>query len=382
MTLRSQEIQKEIGEVSNMAVYKRPIKSKNGKITEYWYIEVSKPGGGVIKRSIGKVGQVTKTVARQVESELKKKLRLGQLDMIQAAIPTLNEIKEDYITYVRDVKKKRSWKRDEELLRPLCKLFGNKRLSDISTKDLEEFKLIRLKEVSPATVNRSLSVLRHLFNLAKRWNKFYGDNPVSIVGMLEEHNLVERILTLDEENRLLNESISYLRPILITALNTGMRRGEILSLKWSDVDLDMNMITINQTNSKSKKQRKIPVSSRMRSLLLELKLRSGNAEFVFIDDKGRVVKTIRSAFETACKRAGLQGLRFHDLRHTAATRMVETGANIVAISKMLGHSDIKTTMRYAHPEDSLREALESLGKFGENTTNITTNEMAHNAEVT
>ena len=144
----------------------------------------------------------------------------------------------------------------------------------------------------------------------------------------------------------------------------------------------MNMITINQTNSKSKKQRKIPVSSRMRSLLLELKLRSGNAEFVFIDDKGRAVKTIRSAFETACRRAGLDNLRFHDLRHTAATRMVETGANIVAISKILGHSDIKTTMRYAHPEDSLREALESLGKFGENTTNIATNEMAHNAEVT
>jgi len=100
-------------------------------------------------------------------------------------------------------------------------------------------------QVSPATVNRSFSVLRHLFNLAKRWKKFYGDNPVSIVGMLEKHNQVERILTLDEENRLLNESISYLRPIIFTALNTGMRKGEILSLKWFDVDLDMNMITIN-----------------------------------------------------------------------------------------------------------------------------------------
>ena len=182
-----------------MSVYKRPITSKNGKITEYWYVEVPKPGGGVIKRSVGKVGHVTKAVARHIENELKKKIRLGQLDMIEAEIPTLNEIKDEYLAYVRDVKKKRSWKRDKELLRPLCKLFGNKKLSDISTKDLEEFKVLRLKEVKPATVNRSLSVLRHLMNLAKRWKKFFGDNPVSIVGMLEEHNQVERILTVDEE---------------------------------------------------------------------------------------------------------------------------------------------------------------------------------------
>ena len=139
-----------------MSVYKRKIKGKEGKITEYWYVEVSLPGGKKIKRSVGKVGQVTKAVARQYESELKKKIRLGQLDMVNADIPTLNDIKDEYIKYVRDVKNKRSWQRDEELLRPLCKLFGNKRLSDISTKDLEEFKRIRLKEVSPATVNRSL----------------------------------------------------------------------------------------------------------------------------------------------------------------------------------------------------------------------------------
>jgi integrase len=192
--------------------------------------------------------------------------------------------------------------------------------------------------------------------------------------MLEELNQVERILSAEEQSRLLDSSIGYLRPIITTALNTGMRRGEILTLKWSDVDLDMNMITINQTNTKSKKQRKIPVSSRMRSLLLELKLQSGIQEYVFTDIQGRAIRTIRSAFQTACRKAGLDGLRFHDLRHTAATRMVESGANIVAISKILGHSDIKTTMRYAHPEDSLKEALESLGNFGKNTTNIATNE--------
>jgi integrase len=90
---------------------------------------------------------------------------------------------------------------------------------------------------------------------------------------------------------------------------------------------------------------------------------------------------VRTAFKAACRRAGLGGLGFHDLRHTAATRMVESGANIVAISKMLGHSDIKTTMRYTHPEDSLKDALESLSNVGQNTTNIVINDNSIKSDV-
>ena len=328
---------------------------------------------GKIKRSVGKVGQITKTVARQYENDLKKKLRPGQLDMLQAEIPTLNEIKDEYLTYVRDVKKKRSWTRDAELLKPLCKIFGSKKLSDISTKDIEEFKSVRIKEVSPATVNRSLSVLRHLINLAKRWKKFFGENPVSIAGMLEENNLVERILSPEEQGRLIEASIGYLRPIISTALNTGMRRGEILGLKWSDVDMDTGLITVSQTNSKSKKQRKIFINRILRKELAELKLKSGGNEFVFLSDKGRRLKEVKNGFDAACRRAGIEGLRFHDLRHTPATRMIESGGSIVAVCKILGHSDIKTTMRYTHPESSLKEALENLANFDKITTNITTN---------
>ncbi|NIP31546.1 MAG: tyrosine-type recombinase/integrase [Candidatus Dadabacteria bacterium] len=279
-----------------MSIYKRKSKNKTGKTTEYWYVEISLPGGRKIKRSVGKVGQVTKAVARQVESEHKKKLRLGQLEMIEAEIPTLNEIKDDYITYVRDVSKKRSWKRDEELLKPLCKLFGNKKLSDINTKDIENFKLARLKEVSPATVNRSLSVLKHLFNLAKKWKKFFGDNPVSLAGMLQENNQIERILSLEEEKRLIESSSNHLRPIIITALNTGMRRGEILGLRWNDVDLDNNLITITQTNSKSKRQRKVPINSVLRKQLAKLKLKSGGNDYVFLSNKGCQAPGIRSTF--------------------------------------------------------------------------------------
>ena len=110
-------------------------------------------------------------------------------------------------------------------------------------------------------------------------------------------------------------------------------------------------------------------------------MKSLDGEYVFVDTEGDNIKTVRTAFEAACRRAGLVGLRFHDLRHTAATRMIESGANIVAISKILGHSDIKTTMRYTHPEDSLKDALESLRNFGQNATNIATNDNSIKSDV-
>ena len=153
-----------------------------------------------------------------------------------------------------------------------------------------------------------------------------------------------------------------------------MRRGEILTLKWSDVDLDMNMITINQTNTKSKKSRKVYINSVLKRLFLELRLKSAGNEHVFLNDKGNRLKEIKNGYNSACRRAGIEGLRFHDLRHSAATRMIESGANIVAVSKILGHSDIKTTMRYTHPDNSLKDALENLVNFEQSTTNITTSE--------
>ncbi|HEX3036615.1 MAG TPA: site-specific integrase [Thermodesulfobacteriota bacterium] len=294
--------------------------------------------------------------------------------MIQATIPTLNAFKDEYIAFVREVKQKRSWKRDKELLDPLCKLFGNRKLSEISVKDLEDFKLIRMKKVKPATVNRSLSVLRHLLNVAKRWKKFFGENPVSIVGMLEENNLIERILTDDEEQKLLSSAISYLKPIIITALHTGMRKSEMLNLRWEDVDLDNNLITVTQTNSKSKKANKVYINPKLKKVMLELRVKSNKLklkskelnskeiEYVFLDDKGNHLREIKNGFDGACSQAKIQGLRFHDLRHTAATRMIEGGASIVAVSKALGHSDIKTTMRYTHLDHSVRDAFEILAQ--------------------
>jgi integrase len=207
--------------------------------------------------------------------------------------------------------------------------------------------------------------------------KVLGYNPVSQSGLLEVHNQVERILTPEEEERLLACSPPHLRSIIIAALNTGMRKGEILSLRWGNVDLENNVITLEYTNTKSKKARRIPINSKLRKLLLEQKLKSGGNENAFLNSEGNPYKrhdSMKGAFERACKRANISGLRFHDLRHTAATRMIESDVHIEKVSKILGHSTIQMTMRYAHPEDSLKEAVETLVNFTQDRSNFRSNE--------
>jgi len=140
-------------------------------------------------------------------------------------------------------------------------------------------------------------------------------------------------------------------------------------LSWDNVDKENNIITIEHINTKSKKTRKIPINSRLRKILLEQRLKVGSSNYVFLSSKGSPYKrhdSLNQAFRGACKRAGITNFRFHDLRHTSATRMIETGASIVAVSRILGHADLKTTMRYAHPENSLKDAVENLSNFESN----------------
>lgn len=355
------------------SVFVRTRTHNDGKKADYWVIEY-RINGKLRRETVGKVGIVTKTIARELLKKRELQVKLGQWDMIDAKIPTLNEFANEYLKHVRDVAKKHSWSRDVLSLKYLKAVFGERRLSDITPKDIDDYKGTRLVDVAPATVNRELEVLRHLLNLAERWKKFFGKNPVSQAGLLILNNQVERILSPEEEERLLACSSPQLSAILICALNTGMRKGEIISLKWSNVDLDNNVITLEATNTKSKKGRKIPINSKLRKTLLEQKLKGGGSDYVFLSSNGNPYKrqdSLKQAFGGACRRAGIEGLRFHDLRHTAATRMVESGAKIVAVSRILGHADLKTTMRYTHPGDSLKEAVETLANFASSTDQST-----------
>ncbi len=141
------------------------------------------------------------------------------------------------------------------------------------------------------------------------------------------------------------ECNGHLRPIVQIALNTAIRLREILYLKWCNVDFNSNIIVVTKT--KSKKNRNVPMNGLVTETLQGIERKS---EYVFCDPKtGEPYHSIKTTFGKALKRAGLEGVRFHDLRHTAATMMVISGVDLVTVKEILGHFSIEMTMRYTHP---------------------------------
>lgn len=272
---------------------------------------------------------------------------------------------------------KRSWQQDKLTLEGLKGFFTGQTLGSIGPAQVERYKAERKveaaknhgKTVSPATVNRSLALLKTLFTKAVEWGRIAA-NPAARVKNLKEPPGRERVATQDEARRLIEASDASLRPVIITALGTGMRKGEILSLKWADVDLVSGIIAVRM--SKSGKSRKVPMSGAVAAALGAVPHRG---EFVFwnAETKTRIMD-VKTAFRAACARAkknpddekdpGIVGLRFHDLRHTFASRALELGANLVSVSRILGHASITMTARYLHASgESQRLAVEKVAEF-------------------
>lgn len=259
---------------------------------------------------------------------------------------------------------KKSWKTSDWVyLRRLKPYFGSYILSKISPEMIEEYKSERLSTgIKKCSVNREISCMRKIYNVAISWG-YATANPLKEVRFYSEReNIRERVLSEEEEARLLNESSQHLRPILLVAINTGMRKGEIFKLRWKNVDFEEREIRIPE--SKSGRERRIPVNSRLYALLYALKSQNGNSDYVFTNpETGNPYCDIKRAFSGACRRSGIEDLRFHDLRHTFATRLVKRGIDLVIVKELMGHSSIVTTQRYLHSQakEKLR-AVETLAE--------------------
>lgn len=238
---------------------------------------------------------------------------------------------------------KKSWSEDRYRIEAHLKpFFGKLELKNISSLLIVRYRIKRLRTgVKKSTTNRELALLKVIFSRAIDWG-FAVENPVRKVKFFsEKDNQKERVLTLEEEKGLLELSAEHLKPILMVALNTGMRRGEILSLKWDQVNLSKRFLQVE--NTKSGNNRVIPINDVLMEELLRLKKLNEKSMFVFPN------KSVRTAFENACRRADIKELRFHDLRHTFATRLVEQGIDLITIKELLGHHSVKVTERYTHP---------------------------------
>lgn len=346
-----------------MAVRDRRIKHKNGTVSVMRYITWYLPGGKAVTRSLGPAALISKTRAKQILADIKADIRKKKYS---TADPLLSDYVPEYIEYARYIQRKRSWDRERGALKNVVDELGEYQLSEITPEKLIKYQGIRLvKGIMPGTINLELAFLKRMYNIAALQDKFQGKNPVMQIKFLHQEEKLDRILTLEEEKRLLQASPEHISNIIICALNTGMRRGEMLSLKWENVNLDHKYITLESTLTKAKKTRRVPINSILNDLLTRLE--SGKrSDHVFTNEQGgkySKVSSLSYSFNTSLKRANITNFRFHDLRHTAATRMVEAGVPLFAVGQILGHSNPKTTMRYAHPDQSLKDGLEALASY-------------------
>jgi integrase len=256
-------------------------------------------------------------------------------------------------------------------LKHLTPYFRETNLTSITPKMISRYKVLRKDEgTAPASINRELAMISKAFNLAVKEWEWLKDNPVSRVSKEKENNERDRWLTEDEERRLIENSPEWLGEIIVFALNTGLRQGELISLEWSRVNIFNKTILIDIT--KNGEQRTVPLNKHALNVIEKrLKTKSLKNDYVFLNRYGGKVNpfSLGHTFRKSLEKAEIINFRFHDLRHCAATRMSQRGVDLYKISKLLGHKDIKMTQRYAHHcAESLRSGVEAL----ESDYNLTT----------
>lgn len=260
--------------------------------------------------------------------------------------------------------------------------FGDMTLSSITTGKVKDYILERKstkargknQAVTNSSLNIELSYLRTIFNSGIEEEEYaIQKNPVkSALFLKDDRKKKDKVLTVEEEEKLLSASISHLRPIIICAINTGMRKSEVSTLEWKNVDLKQRTITVTAEHSKNGKPREIPINTILLEELKVLKANNGHSPFVFVYEKKRgdirPVGDFKIAWMKAIEKAGISNFTFHQLRHTFASRLAEQGVHPFQAKKILGHSSIDMTEWYSHfNQKQLLEAVEKVNGNGKSS---------------
>ncbi len=312
---------------------------------------------------------IKQTAGRSVGSE-----RMSFADL--CAYYARHYVKEAEYVDDRKVEGLRSWYTVSKQVDVLKDYFAGKPLRSLTHGGIEQFKKARLKaktrdgrQRSIASVNRELALLRRMLNVAKA-EGWIIESPFkqgqSLISSADERKR-ERIITQTEEIALLKACEApkrgHLRAIIIAALDTGCRRGELLKLRWSEVNLETGQITIIARNSKTARPRSVAMTGRLKAEIERLK-----SEAHFLSEEKALVfgglQSVKKSFVGARTDAGLPDLRFHDLRHSAATRLVGGHLPLSEVGRILGHSQPQTTYRYVNANaETAQRAANVLDQF-------------------
>lgn len=316
----------------------------------YWWATYTDRSGQRVRRS------TRQTDRREAEAVLAQWRLDTRAPVIERTAYPFEEMMLAYLQAGKAEKRPNGYQRDIGITRHLRAQFGGLDVASITPVMIREYVAARRGIVADGTINRELCVLSAAINYARtelEWpinNSVTGRKPRPAEGRV-------RWLTREEADRLietarLEPQAQHLADFIMLALNTGCRRDELLRLEWRRVDLDARLIHLDPEHTKTARRRSIPLNAdamaAMRSRRLVHATHCPTSPWVFCHADGTRIGDVKHGFGTACRRAGIEDFRIHDLRHTCAAWLVTAGVTLQAVRDLLGHTTIKMTERYAH----------------------------------
>ena len=278
----------------------------------------------------------TKADAQQWAADAERDRDMGHVAGVEMRALTVGQLLDDALADYRLSDKGAMWA-EQHVRLPLRPAFGATIACRLTTEAVRKFKARRLKDdAKPATINRSLALLKHALRLGTQATPPKLQR-VPHIEMLHEDNTRRGFFEEGHYDSLLPELPAYLRPLLIAGYWTGCRRGELLGLRWEQVDLDRGVIRLAAADTKSKTARTIPMVPSLIAALAVLRAQHPGTEYVFSDDAGLPVRQFNKQWDAACKRADLEGMPFHDLRRPAVRAMIRAGVSQHVAMQITGH---------------------------------------------
>jgi integrase len=342
-----------------MAIYQKHHKREG--IT-YYYIRFQKADGHRKVEQAGTTLEQARRLLKKRQGEVVDGTYIDPREVEEeTGGPTFGEFAERFLEQYGNLRRSDHY---IDRVKPLKAAFGERLLQDITQADLDGYAAARSRKVSASTVRKDLAVIGTMFKMAKRWG-LLSVNPAADLVKPRERAAKTRYLCREEVDRLTAEAVAWLKPILTMAVSTGMRLKEVVGIRWEDWDREADALHLSDDN-KTARTRTIPLNTWSRNVLAG-QVRHVRSPFVFTDAEGKPHTSpssrdrIGRETSAAMVRAKIDGATFKDLRHTAASLMVQSGVPLYEVQKILGHSTPLMTQRYAHlAPGHLRGAIDKL----------------------
>jgi integrase len=329
-----------------------------------WWLDFTHRG----ERHVVRLGKnISRTVAGELARVQRGAILKGEADIggPKRADLAFDKAAEEFLAWSKANKRPRTQRTYGQCVARLQRAFDGKRLSEISAFDLERYKRHRVDAGVTVMVNRELACLKTMYNRCREWGKYEGENPAARVRQLRESPGRIRFLEFDEEGTLLAAATEPLRTMMLVGIYAGLRLlSEALTLRWVDVDLKRGLLTVQAAYAKSGKTRTVPLNRILRGALEDLRERAPeDAEYVFCQSDGSPYRSIRTAFQTACRHAGRKDVTPHVLRHTFASRLAMAGVDPRTIQELGGWASLEMVERYTHLSPTHKaEAVERIAQ--------------------